>query len=92
MWGVLLRCLHSVYNRTPHKLIKEIVLVDDAGDDERLKEPLVKYVQENFKEVDFKFLRNDERQGLIATRMNGARAAKGKVIVFLDSHMEVKVR
>ena len=91
VWGLLLRCLHSIYNRTPGKLIKEIILVDDGSDDEKLGEPLVKYVKENFGKVFFRFLKNNERRGLIVTRMIGARAAEAEVIVFLDSHMEVTI-
>ena len=90
VWGLLLRCLHSVYNRTPKKILKEIILVDDASDDERLGEELKKYVQENFGGI-VKIVVNPRRVGLIGTRMNGARAAQGEAIAFLDSHMEVKM-
>ena len=86
-----MRCLHSIYNRTPRKLVKEIILINDASDDEQLGEPLKKYVKENFGNV-VKYQTNTERQGLIVSRMIGARAAKGEVIVFLDSHMEVNRR
>ena len=91
IWGLLLRCLHSVYNRTPKKILKEIILVDDASDDERLGEELKKYVQENFGDL-VKIVVNPRRIGLIGTRMNGARVAEGEAIVFLDSHMEVSMR
>lgn len=88
-WNLLMRCLHSIYNRTPANVLKEIILVSDASTDERLDEPLRKYVKENFgKKVNF-FI-NKKRLGLIVTRMEGARQATGEVIVFLDSHMEVK--
>ena len=90
VWGLFLRCLHSIFNRTPGKQIKEIMLVDDGSDDEKSGYPLKNYVKENSGEVVFGFLKNNERQGLIVTRMIGAKAAEGKVIVFLDSHMEVK--
>lgn len=43
-WSVLLRTVHSVIERTPDKLLKEIILVDDFSDMEHLKKPLEEYM------------------------------------------------
>lgn len=53
-----------------------------------LYDPLRQYVKEFFGSK-VKLVENKERQGLIKARMTGAKAAKGEVIIFLDSHMEV---
>lgn len=36
-----------------------------------------------------RFIRNQEREGLIRTRTRGAEEARGKVVLFLDAHCEV---
>jgi len=43
-WSVLLRTVHSVIERTPDKLLKDVVLVDDFSDMEHLKKPLEEYM------------------------------------------------
>jgi polypeptide N-acetylgalactosaminyltransferase len=89
-WSLLLRCLHSIYNRTPQRLLKEIVLVNDKSVNETLGPAIEHFAKENFG-GKVKYFQNDERKGLIVTRVKGARRATGEVIVFLDSHMEVNV-
>jgi len=51
-----------------------------------LKSDLDEYVKQFKGKV--KLYRNSERLGLIGTRTNGAKYAKGDVIVFLDAHCE----
>ncbi|XP_015188126.1 PREDICTED: N-acetylgalactosaminyltransferase 7 [Polistes dominula] len=88
-WSVLMRTVHSVMNRTPSKLLEEILLVDDYSDKENLKGDLESYIEQWKGKV--RLIRNTERQGLIRTRSRGAREATGEVIVFLDAHCEVNV-
>eukprot|EP00096_Caligus_rogercresseyi_P012238 TRINITY_DN506_c0_g1_i5.p1 TRINITY_DN506_c0_g1~~TRINITY_DN506_c0_g1_i5.p1 ORF type:complete len:614 (-),score=127.29 TRINITY_DN506_c0_g1_i5:1253-3094(-) len=84
-WSVLVRTVHSVFDRSPDHLIKEIILVDDASTMDHLKTPLDEYVA---KYPRLKVVRETKRVGLIRARISGARAAKGEVLTFLDSHCE----
>uniref|UniRef100_A0A914MY07 Glycosyltransferase 2-like domain-containing protein n=1 Tax=Meloidogyne incognita TaxID=6306 RepID=A0A914MY07_MELIC len=84
-WSVLLRTVHSVIERTPDKLLKDVVLVDDFSDMEHLKKPLEEYMAQ-FPKV--KIMRLEKREGLIRARLRGATKANGKVITYLDSHCE----
>lgn len=82
-WSVLLRTVHSVLNRTPKYLLKEILLVDDFSDKENLKSDLESYIEQFNGKV--RLIRNTEREGLIRTRSRGAQEATGEVIVFLGN-------
>ncbi|XP_058791669.1 polypeptide N-acetylgalactosaminyltransferase 3-like [Phymastichus coffea] len=85
-WSTLLRTVHSVINRSPKHLLKEIILVDDDSDRDFLKKPLDKYVM-GFT-VPTRVLRTRERVGLVNARLMGANEAKGQVLTFLDAHCE----
>lgn len=85
-WSVLLRSIHSILNRTPASLLKEIILVDDSSTLEELKWSLDTYIKP-LKIV--KIIRLKERQGLIRSRLAGVDVARGDALVFLDSHIEV---
>ncbi|CAK1578855.1 unnamed protein product [Parnassius mnemosyne] len=88
-WSTLLRTAYSVINRSPEFLIKEVFLVDDASTKEFLKQKLEDYLAHHLPKV--KVLRLQERSGLIAARLAGARVAKADVLLFLDSHTEASV-
>ncbi|XP_066929018.1 polypeptide N-acetylgalactosaminyltransferase 13-like [Clytia hemisphaerica] len=84
--SVLLRTVHSVINRTPPDLLKEIVIVDDKSEYANLKKPIDDHVKQLSNKVVV--VRNAKRSGLIKSRLAGAEKATGDVIVFLDSHCE----
>ncbi|MCI4378703.1 hypothetical protein PGIGA_G00218880 [Pangasianodon gigas] len=88
VWSTLLRSVHSVLNRSPPHLLKEILLVDDCSTKDYLKDKLDAYMSQ-FPKV--RIIRLKERHGLIRARLAGAAEAKGDVLTFLDSHIECNV-
>lgn len=92
-WSTLLRTLHSVLNRTPAKILKEVILVDDASQRTFLKDPLDEYLAQvnNNSRVPVHILRSHNRTGLIRARLLGADVSIGKTLVFLDAHCEVTI-
>jgi polypeptide N-acetylgalactosaminyltransferase len=84
-WSTLMRTVHSILDRTPARLIHEIILVDDKSDAEHIGEKLDKAVAEIPK---LKLLRLPERSGLIRAKLRGAEIATGDVLFFMDSHCE----
>ncbi|XP_046859337.1 polypeptide N-acetylgalactosaminyltransferase 10-like isoform X2 [Xenia sp. Carnegie-2017] len=85
-WSTLMRTVHSVLNRSPPRMLKEIVLVDDASQKEHLKSRLNSYIKTLGK---VRLIRSKERLGLIRARMLGASNIYGDVVIVLDSHCEV---
>eukprot|EP00730_Choanoeca_flexa_P000164 TRINITY_DN10074_c0_g5_i1.p1 TRINITY_DN10074_c0_g5~~TRINITY_DN10074_c0_g5_i1.p1 ORF type:complete len:473 (+),score=128.13 TRINITY_DN10074_c0_g5_i1:95-1513(+) len=84
--STLLRTVHSVLDRTHPTLLKEIILVDDKSSMKHLGYALEQEVKGIPKT---KLLRLKQRSGLIRAKVHGASAARGEVILFLDSHCEV---
>ncbi|XP_031807087.1 polypeptide N-acetylgalactosaminyltransferase 14 [Sarcophilus harrisii] len=80
--STLLRTIRSVSNRTPVHLVHEIILVDDFSDDPDDCQLLSKLPK-------VKCLRNEQREGLIRSRIRGADLAQASILTFLDSHCEV---
>ncbi|KAI6187710.1 putative N-acetylgalactosaminyltransferase 8 [Aphelenchoides besseyi] len=91
-FSVLIRMITGILKRSPEELLYEIILYDDASTQEHVIEPRLKAYAEASGWHNVKFIRNDERQGLIRAKVLVAREAKGDVIVFLDSHCEVNKR
>eukprot|EP00041_Stephanoeca_diplocostata_P021191 m.488500 g.488500 ORF g.488500 m.488500 type:complete len:539 (+) comp21763_c1_seq23:233-1849(+) len=83
----LLRSITSVLHRTPPRLVKEIILVDDGSDQPYTHEALEEQLQ-LYPKITLR--RMPHRQGLMATRTEGARVASSEIVVFLDSHIEVQ--
>ncbi|MCP9257151.1 Polypeptide N-acetylgalactosaminyltransferase 3 [Dirofilaria immitis] len=86
-WSTLLRTIHSVINRSPLSLIKEVILIDDLSNRTYLRKPLDLYIKRFA--LPFHLIHLPERSGLIRARLHGAKIAKGKVLLFLDAHVEV---
>ncbi|XP_022083079.1 N-acetylgalactosaminyltransferase 7-like isoform X1 [Acanthaster planci] len=90
-WSTLLRTVHSVINRSPPELLHEIVMVDDFSTKDHLKKRLDDYVESPQFMGKVKVVHNKRREGLIRTRIIGARAATGDVLLWLDAHCEVGI-
>ncbi|KAI1729955.1 glycosyl transferase family 2 domain-containing protein [Ditylenchus destructor] len=86
-FSTLLRTLHSVINRSPLKLLAEIIMIDDKSEREYLKKPLELYTKRF--PIPVHLVHLQERSGLIRARLTGSAMAKGKVLLFLDAHVEV---
>ncbi|KAI6198128.1 hypothetical protein M3Y94_01308100 [Aphelenchoides besseyi] len=85
--STLLRTLHSIINRTPQSSLIEILLVDDASNNTFLKKPLNLYA--SYFPIPLHVVHLKERSGLVRARLEGAKRSTGKVLVFLDAHVEV---
>ncbi|XP_057380465.1 putative polypeptide N-acetylgalactosaminyltransferase 9 isoform X3 [Daphnia carinata] len=84
-WSVLLRTVHSIMDRSPAHLLKEIILVDDFSDMDHVKAPLENYMAQYPK---VKIVRLPKREGLIRARLLGLEHATAPVVTYLDSHCE----
>ncbi|KAH9369497.1 hypothetical protein HPB48_019712 [Haemaphysalis longicornis] len=89
IFSVILRTMYSVINRTPRRLLREIILVDDHSQiDEMAGGRMERFVRRHFRPGFVKLIVLPVRGGLIRARLTGAKAASGDVIVFLDAHCE----
>lgn len=89
LFSALLRTVYSVINRSPRRILREIILVDDNSQiDEMANGRLERFIRRHFRPGFVKLITLPKRGGLIRARLTGARAASGDVLVFLDSHCE----
>lgn len=76
------KTVESIYNETPGHLLNEIIIVDDASNP-----PMNKTIDVN-KYPNTWIYRQDNREGLIRSKVFGARLAKpNNIIIFLDAHV-----
>ncbi|KAL2776993.1 putative polypeptide N-acetylgalactosaminyltransferase 8, partial [Daubentonia madagascariensis] len=91
--SIIQRAITSIINRTPSRLLKEIILVDDFSSNGELKV----YLDEKIKIYNKKYpgllkvIRHTERKGLAQARNTGWEAATADVVAILDAHIEVNV-
>ncbi|XP_071362807.1 polypeptide N-acetylgalactosaminyltransferase 18a isoform X1 [Trachinotus anak] len=92
--SVLLRSIHTVIQRTPSHLLKEIILVDDNSNSLELKEHLQSFVDETNTQHGpgfVKLVHHDKQEGLIRSRVRGWRAASAPVVALFDAHVEFNI-
>ncbi|KAK6035327.1 glycosyltransferase, group 2 family protein [Cooperia oncophora] len=91
--SVLLRMLTGIFERTPAHLLHEVILYEDASEEEhKLSDYLRKFALASGWNDKIRIERSEERQGLIRAKTLASRLATSEVIVFMDSHCEVTER
>lgn len=85
----LLRTVHSVINRTPSRLLKEIILVDDCSTKGNTKDDLDWHLITTFPKANIRIVRLKQRHGLMKARMVGIMKSTSDIVVVMDAHMEV---
>ncbi|XP_077553080.1 polypeptide N-acetylgalactosaminyltransferase 13-like isoform X2 [Haemaphysalis longicornis] len=89
IFSVILRTMYSVIKRSPRRLLREIILVDDHSQiDEMAGGRMERFVKRHFRPGFVKLIVLPVRGGLIRARLTGAKVASGNVLVFLDAHCE----
>ena len=81
----LQRTIESIWQMSPSDQLVEIIVVDDAS------EPPLSEITEKMSHTQtdhVRIIRHDSRQGLIRSKSDGANAAIGDLIIFLDAHVK----
>uniref|UniRef100_A0A8C1IDR5 Polypeptide N-acetylgalactosaminyltransferase n=1 Tax=Cyprinus carpio TaxID=7962 RepID=A0A8C1IDR5_CYPCA len=89
--SVIKRAIHSITDKTPAHLLKEIILVDDYSSFEDLQLALDEYIDLFNKDNPglIKKVRHKRHMGLAKARVSGWEEATGQVVAILDAHIEV---
>ena len=90
--------VESILARTPPSLLKEVIVVDDNGMPGH--HGLPENIRNNVDEAEWdyiqglspkvKVIHHDDREGCARSRLTGAKAATGEVLMFVDSHIEME--
>uniref|UniRef100_A0A8D8R776 Polypeptide N-acetylgalactosaminyltransferase n=2 Tax=Cacopsylla melanoneura TaxID=428564 RepID=A0A8D8R776_9HEMI len=87
--ATLFRSVQTILSRTDNNYLHEIILVNDYSEyPPKLHEEVESFVK-GLNNEKVHLYKTNKREGLIRARMFGAKYATGKVLVFLDSHIEV---
>ncbi|XP_056132676.1 LOW QUALITY PROTEIN: probable polypeptide N-acetylgalactosaminyltransferase 8 [Lampris incognitus] len=91
--SIIKRAICSIIDKTPPRLLKEIILVDDHSANEDLMEKLDDLISSIHEDRPglVKRVRHPEQLGLTQARLSGWKAATGDVVAILDAHIEVHV-
>lgn len=76
--------VHSILARTPSSLLMEVIIVDDS--EEKPNPELDELTRVSDKVV---IIPTTQREGCARSRLIGARKARGTVLMFVDSHIEM---
>ncbi|KAL3789586.1 hypothetical protein ACHAWO_009149 [Cyclotella atomus] len=89
--------VESILARTPPELLVDVIVVDDNGIPG--KHGLPDNIRRNVDEKEWDYIKSlspkvsviqhENREGCARSRLSGARAAKGEVLMFVDSHVEM---
>lgn len=75
---------HSILARTPPELLVEVIIINDSDDKHS---PELKVLEQVSPKV--LIIPTTQREGCARSRMIGARHARGEVLMFVDSHIEM---
>jgi polypeptide N-acetylgalactosaminyltransferase len=92
--GPVLRTVGSLLARTPPRLLREILLVDDTGGASQNgwieAAEVLEYIAKALPKTRVVARDPAGRRGVLGARAHGVREAKGAAVTFMDSHSEVE--